>query len=401
MNVLFLSLLAFDSLKEENIYTDLLKEFINNGDKVYIISPLERRNKKNTYIMKEKNVEILRLKIGNIQKTNIIEKGFSIIFLEKQIINGIKKYFNKIKFDLILYSTPPITFYKSIKYVKDRDGAKSYLMLKDIFPQNAVDIGILSKKGLKSIIYNYFRKKEKNLYDISDYIGCMSKANIKYLLKHNDDLDPNKVEICPNSIQIIDKSINKEMKEKIRKKYEIPIDKKVFIYGGNLGKPQGIDFLIECLKYEKDNEKVFFVIVGDGTEFDKIYKYVNSSISKNVKLIKKIPKDEYNNLVAASDIGLIFLDYRFTIPNFPSRLLNYMQVKIPVIAATDECSDINIEIKNGEFGWSCLSNNVVEFDKCIKKALKEKIDINKEWNYLKDNYSSSRCYKIICKKVKK
>ena len=368
MNVLFLSLLSFDTLDEENIYTDLLKEFSNRGDNVYVVSPIERRFKKSTYIIEEKNVKILRLKIGNIQKTNIIEKGISTVILEYQIIKGIKKYFNNIKFDLILYSTPPITFYKAIKYIKNRDKAISYLMLKDIFPQNAVDIGILSQSGIKSIIYKYFRKKEKQLYYISDYIGCMSEANVKYIIQHNKELNENKIEICPNSINVKDKSIDENIRKQIREKYSIPYNKKIFIYGGNLGRPQGIDFIIECLEYEKDNNDIFFIIVGDGTEFKKIFQYINNHNLNNVKLMNKVPKDEYDKLVAASDIGLIFLDYRFTIPNFPSRLLNYMQAKLPVIAATDLNSDIGIEIEKGKFGWSCNSNNVVDFDKCIQKA---------------------------------
>lgn len=400
MNVLFLSLLSFDTLDEENIYTDLLKEFSNRGDNVYVVSPIERRFKKSTYIIEEKNVKILRLKIGNIQKTNIIEKGISTVILEYQIIKGIKKYFNNIKFDLILYSTPPITFYKAIKYIKNRDKAISYLMLKDIFPQNAVDIGILSQSGIKSIIYKYFRKKEKNLYYISDYIGCMSEANVKYIIQHNKELNENKIEICPNSINVKDKSIDENIRKQIREKYSIPYNKKIFIYGGNLGRPQGIDFIIECLEYEKDNNDIFFIIVGDGTEFKKIFQYINNHNLNNVKLMNKVPKDEYDKLVAASDIGLIFLDYRFTIPNFPSRLLNYMQAKLPVIAATDLNSDIGIEIEKGKFGWSCNSNNVVDFDKCIQKALKNQLDREDEWKYLEENFSTSKCYKIIKEKVK-
>lgn len=400
MNVLFLSLLSFDTLDEENIYTDLLKEFSNRGDNVYVVSPIERRLKKSTYIIEEKNVKILRLKIGNIQKTNIIEKGISTVILEYQIIKGIKKYFNNIKFDLILYSTPPITFYKAIKYIKNRDKAISYLMLKDIFPQNAVDIGILSQSGIKSIIYKYFRKKEKQLYYISDYIGCMSEANVKYIIQHNKELNENKIEICPNSINVKDKSIDENIRKQIREKYSIPYNKKIFIYGGNLGRPQGIDFIIECLEYEKDNNDIFFIIVGDGTEFKKIFQYINNHNLNNVKLMNKVPKDEYDKLVAASDIGLIFLDYRFTIPNFPSRLLNYMQAKLPVIAATDLNSDIGIEIEKGKFGWSCNSNNVVDFDKCIQKALKNQLDREDEWKYLEENFSTSKCYKIIKEKVK-
>jgi hypothetical protein len=400
MNVLFLSLLSFDTLDEENIYTDLLKEFSNRGDNVYVVSPIERQFKKSTYIIEEKNVKILRLKIGNIQKTNIIEKGISTVILEYQIIKGIKKYFNNIKFDLVLYSTPPITFYKAIKYIKNRDKAISYLMLKDIFPQNAVDIGILSQSGIKSIIYKYFRKKEKKLYYISDYIGCMSEANVKYIIQHNKELNENKIEICPNSINVKDKSIDENIRKQIREKYSIPYNKKIFIYGGNLGRPQGIDFIIECLEYEKDNNDIFFIIVGDGTEFKKIFQYINNHNLNNVKLMNKVSKDEYDKLVAASDIGLIFLDYRFTIPNFPSRLLNYMQAKLPVIAATDLNSDIGIEIEKGKFGWSCNSNNVVDFDKCIQKALKNQLDREDEWKYLEENFSTSKCYKIIKEKVK-
>ena len=253
MNLLFLTLLDFNSLNESNIYTDLLREFVKNGHKIYVISPVEGRKKQNTILKKENSVIILKLRIGNMQKTNIIEKGISTLLIEELFIEGIKKYFSNVRFDLVLYSTPPITFYKAVAYVKKRDKAKTYLMLKDIFPQNAVDLGILKKTGLKGIIYQYFRRKEKKLYAISDKIGCMSSANVAYILKHNSEINEEKVEICPNSIEVIDRSVSDEDKQAIRKKYGIPNDRIVFVYGGNLGKPQGIDFLIECLKKEKEN----------------------------------------------------------------------------------------------------------------------------------------------------
>ena len=164
MNVLFLTLLDFSSLQERNIYTDLLREFIKNGHEVYAISPVEKRKKQETHIIHENQTTILRIKIGNIQKTNVIEKGISTITIESAIKRAIKKYFSDVKFDLILYSTPPITLVSAIEYVKKRDEATSYLLLKDIFPQNAVDIGLMNTTGLKGILYHYFRKKGKKLY---------------------------------------------------------------------------------------------------------------------------------------------------------------------------------------------------------------------------------------------
>ena len=173
MNILFLTLSDFSSIEEKCIYTDLMRQFVKNGHTVYIVSPAEKRKCQSTKLINSESHKILKIAIGNIQKTNIIEKGLSTLTIEAKFIKGIKKYFAKVKFDLILHSTPPITLQKAVVYVKKRDNAKSYLLLKDIFPQNAVDLQMFSKN---SLIYRYFRTKEKRLYAQSDYIGCMSPA---------------------------------------------------------------------------------------------------------------------------------------------------------------------------------------------------------------------------------
>ena len=397
MNVLFLTLLDFDSINEHNIYTDLLREFVKHGHAVYVISPVERRKKQKTKFLREEKATILKLRIGNTQKTNIIEKGISTINIEPEFIRGIKRYFSNVKFDLILYTTPPITLCKAIEFVKKRDNAQTYLMLKDIFPQNAVDIGMLSKTGWKGILYRYFRDKEKKLYELSDYIGCMSQANVDYVLKFNPNIKPEKVGICPNSVEVIDRSAEEKERTDIRNKYDIPLDRKVFVYGGNLGKPQGIDFLIKCLRSQRDNGKVFFLIVGDGTEYEKIDNYIEEDQPENVRLMRRLPKEDYDTMVAACDVGMIFLDHRFTIPNFPSRLLSYMQAKIPILACTDVNTDIGCVIVNGGFGWWCESKDVDEFQQIIEKIIKDYAENMKdiEYRYLMENYSVSKNYEII------
>ena len=383
MNVLFLTLLDFGSIEEHNIYTDLLREFAKHGHKLYVISPVERRKRQETRLLETDKATILKLKIGNTQKTNLIEKGISTITIEPQFISGIKKFFSNVKFDLVLYSTPPITFCNAIEYVRKRDNAKTYLLLKDIFPQNSVDIGMLSKSGWKGLIYRFFRNKEKHLYRISDHIGCMSQANVDYVIKHNPDVDPSIVEICPNSIEVVDMSVDEKTREEIRKKYDIPLDKKVFVYGGNLGKPQGIDFMIQCLKSQEKNAEVFFIIVGDGTEFSKIESYMDKDHPQNVKLMRRLPKEDYDKMVGACDVGMIFLDHRFTIPNFPSRILSYMQAKIPVLAVTDPNTDIGKVIVTGGFGWWCESNDLQGFCKCISCTVNETVDGEDEFKLLK------------------
>ncbi len=402
MNILFLTLVDFESLQESNIYTDLLRKFVRNGHSIYAISPVEKRKKRETHLVKEKNATILRLQSGNTQRTNIIEKGISTVMIEPQFKAAMKKFFSDVKFDLVLYSTPPITFTGAVEFVKKRDGAKTYLLLKDIFPQNAVDIGLMSTSGLKGLLYKHFRRQEKRLYAISDRIGCMSQANVDYVVKHNPEVDPAKVEICPNCIEVVDKSVDEQTRVNIRNQYEIPLDKKVFVYGGNLGKPQGIPFIIECLGKCRDMEDAFFLIVGDGTEYHVLEEYAQASRQANFKLMKSLPKEDYDTMVAACDVGLIFLDHRFTIPNFPSRLLAYMQAKIPVLVCTDPNTDIGKVIVNGEFGWWCESNSAEKFGAIVEKVLDADKAVmgNRGYRYLEGHYTVESAYNTIMKELK-
>lgn len=404
MNLLFLTLVRIEDVREHGIYTDLMRKFRDEGHNVYIVTPHERRFGKSTELVERDCVKILGVKTLNIQKTNVVEKGLGTLLIESQYKSAIKKYFAGIKFDLVLYSTPPITFTKVVKFVKRQNPqAISYLLLKDIFPQNAVDIGMFSKN---SLFYKMFRKKEIELYKNSDYIGCMSPANVKFVVEHNDFVNPSQVEVAPNSIEVeFEKnSPEKQATERteIRQKYKLPLDKPIFIYGGNLGRPQGIPFVIECLDALKDRKDVHFVIVGDGTEFVRLLEWMTVSKPSNVSLFKRLPKDDYEILVRNCDVGLIFLDYRFTIPNYPSRLLSYLAAKMPIIAATDSNTDIGkIAEKNGYGHW-CESNDVAAFCKCVDKMLASDRNVmgNAGFKYLLENYQVCYTYNIITKHLK-
>lgn len=400
MNILFLTILDFNDIEETGIYTDLLREFANHNHKLYIISPTEKRKKIPTKLIDDGDIKILKLQIGNIQKTNILEKGISLLTLESKFKSSINKSFNEVKFNLIIYSTPPITLQKTVEYVKNRDKAKTYLLLKDIFPQNAVDLGMLSKSGARKLIYKFFRRKEEKLYIISDYIGCMSNANAEYIVKNNPYLSEKTIEVCPNSITPLEIYITEENKNKIRDKYNIAKDKVVFIYGGNLGKPQGIDFLIDCIKKNEENSNAFILIVGSGTEYTKLESFVNQIKPNNTKLINQLPKNDYEILANSCDVGLIFLDKRFTIPNFPSRLLSYMQASMPVIAATDINTDIKETIETGKFGFWCKSDDVDNFNKFVNILCDKQIRLEMGSNsrkYLESNFTSKHSYEIIMK----
>lgn len=393
MNVLFLSLMQYSTINERDIYTDLLREFIRNGHHVSILSSTEGSET----VIAEENSTIYRVPTGKIEKTSFLQKGINTILIEYRFIVAIKKHLSQVRFDLVLYPTPPITFVGAVKYVKERDGAKTYLMLKDIFPQNAVDIGIMSNHGVKGLIYRFFCRKERQLYAVSDHIGCMSQANVDYIVENHPELNPKKVGICPNCIEIMDKSVNVETRNAIRKKYGIPEDRIVFVYGGNLGRPQGVPFLVECLKTQKKNNQIYFLVVGEGTEYPVLERYSLTGDQDNFKLMQRLPKEDYDTLVGACDVGMLFLDHRFTIPNFPSRLLSYMQAKLPVLACTDPNTDVGKVIVDGGFGWWCESNSTDAFQETIETILRSDLPAmgKKGAEYLLQHYTEKNGYRAI------
>ncbi|MBW7869212.1 MAG: glycosyltransferase family 4 protein, partial [Brumimicrobium sp.] len=393
MNILFLTITRFTTIAERGIYTDLMRFFAEQGHKVCVVAPAERRFKKPTSLVEEGQVSILNVAIPNIQKTNVLEKGLSTLLLERLFHRAIKKHFSHIRFDLVIYSTPPITFTKIIREIKQRDNAHAYLLLKDIFPQNAVDLQMFKQGGM---IHRFFYHKELALYRVSDYIGCMSPANAAFLLKHHPWLDPSHIEVNPNSTSLLPSTTSQSPKSTIRESHQLPTDKTIFVYGGNLGKPQGISFLLQTIENCRDIEKAFFLVIGSGTEYPRIQRWFDTHKPANATLIETLPKAEYDIVLAACDIGLIYLDPRFTIPNYPSRLLSYLENSMPIITATDPNTDIGTIAEENGYGLKCLSGDIETMKQhikyCCENAEKVKEMGQKGYEFLKNNYTVQHSY---------
>lgn len=397
--ILFITLVAIDNINDRNIYADLVRLFVKNGHHVTIVSPIERRYKSWGRLEKSKDYNILRVNTLNNQKTNIVEKGIATFTIDFLMKRAIKKHFKNNSFDLAIYSTPPVTLINTIDYIKNKYGLETYLLLKDIFPQNAVDLGLIKKR---SFLHRYFRSIETKLYEISDRIGCMSQANVDYLIANNIDLEKYKVGICPNSIELSTKIFDNQKLILLRNEIGITESQRVFVYGGNLGIPQGVGFLIEILNSNKDKGDVFFIIIGSGTKYLDLLNWYQSESPSNVLVKSYIPKEEYDMYVNLADVGMIFLDYKFTIPNYPSRLLSYLESRIPILAFTDEVTDVGRNAEQRGYGMSCASNDLKRANELIEYFVNtNNVDIEKMGNigyeYFAKNYLVQNSYKEILK----
>ena len=154
---------------------------------------------------------------------------------------------------------------------------------------------------------------------------------------------------------------------------------------------------MQCLYSLREDQRIFFLIIGDGTEYTKLKNYITDEAFTNVLLMDRLKKEEYEKMVASCDVGMLFLDHNFEIPNFPSRLLGYLKYKLPVFAATDPNTDVGKIAKDEGFGWWIESDNVQDFKLTIEKILICNIEQMGEtgFNYLKMNYNAELWAKKI------
>ena len=188
-----------------------------------------------------------------------------------------------------------------------------------------------------------------------------------YVLTHNPEIHKEKVEILPNAIIPNPMPDRENAKKSVKERYDIPQNAITVLFGGNLGKPQDVPSLIKCLDAVKYRQDFHFIICGSGSDFYLLKEYKEKVEPKNLCLIDFLPKKEYDELASGCDVGLIFLDHRFTIPNYPSRILSYMENATPVICATDPNTDVGKMVEENGFGFVCESNSVEGFVSCLEK----------------------------------
>ena len=141
-------MIAYPDVNENsNMYTDLTEQFSKHHNVVTVAPSLNGK----TEITEEGQTRVLRVKTNKLFNVNAISKGIANIKLPYQYARAIKNELKGMSFDLIISPTPPITLYSAVKSLKKRFDSKHYLILRDIFPANAKDLGIM-KNHLLTIL---------------------------------------------------------------------------------------------------------------------------------------------------------------------------------------------------------------------------------------------------------
>lgn len=401
MNILFLFLRHSENPKDSTLTKDISDEFHKQGHNVYVATLLEKKEGRETQLKIENGYNVLRVKTGNyFDSPGKIEKGITALTMPNILKREIIKNIGNVKIDLIFTHTPFISNANLINGLKEHFNCKSMLHLWDIFPQNGEDIGLLKNR----LLINYFKSVEKKMYEAFDYVGCMSKGNLEYMKSHDEGFNKRQYFVLKNwAIIKPELEVDRDI---FREKYGYTKNDFICIFGGNMGKPQRLENLVCLAEKSKLNKDIKFLFVGKGTEQNKIEEMAKEKKLNNIKFLNYIPREDYEKLTASCDVGLVSLDERFTVPNFPSKTTDYFKLKLPILASLDSCSakDYGIflqeDVKGGLFAPAGDSEKL--YNQLMKLYSSRELRVNLGNNgrkYYEKNLGVHRAYETIMKEI--
>jgi len=345
------------------LISDLASELNEKSHKVSVIT-ISEDLKKNYELKKINKINTLIIKTGKINSTNSkIVRGINEMLISYKILKYGKFFFKRNKCDLIIWYSPSIFFGKVISKLKKKYKCKTYLILRDIFPQWAIDTGLIKNK----LIIKFLRYFENLQYKIADIIGVQSPKNLDYF--RNKKYQKLNLEVLYNwtktSNNLNINSINYRERYKLKGKF-------VLVYGGNIGFAQDMDNLIRLSKNLYSYSNIHLLIVGYGSEFFRIKNQILNENIKNISLHKPIKQNEFIKMLSQFDVGILSLDKNFKTHNFPGKMLGYMEASLPILASVNKGNDLIDLINSNQAGIAFTNGDDLEFKKNVIKLYTKK-----------------------------
>ena len=330
---------------------DLAIELQKRGNEVVVLTPSEQAsNDLETSV--EEGLVIARVRTGRIKGAGRVWRAIEEAQLSGKLWWRAKRFLTQKRCDLILFYSPSIFFGPLVRKLKALWKCPAYLILRDIFPEWAVDAGLL-RKGL---VYHLFRRMETYQYETADLIAVQCPANLKYFARAY----PRK----KFRLKVLYNWALLEVGDLPRTNYRscLGLEKGfAFLYGGNIGIAQDMDNLVRLAERMAWRADVHFVLIGCGSETERLKGTVAALSLRNVHILPAVGQSEYLSLVSEFDAGLLSLDARIRTHNIPSKLLGYLYWGLPVLASVNHGNDLFDVINRNRAGFCCVNGDHEEF----------------------------------------
>lgn len=329
---------------------DLAREFVHQGHQVTIITPHFDRDKPLFVQDHFDGVTVWRFYSGTIKGVGKVTRAINESLLSQRAWRSIAGQVEQDTFDGVVYYSPSIFFGSLVEKLKKRCKCPSYLVLRDFFPQWAVDSGLI-RAG--SLIERYFRFFESKSYRSADMIGVMSQRNLDIFNQNTEQRFPatilrNWASLEPH--QVTADAIN------IREQLGIK-NKVIYFYGGNIGHAQDMANLMRLVKRMQQYDCAHFLFVGQGDEVDLIQSLARKWELKNFSYLPSVNQDEFKNILAQVDVGLFSLSAQHSAHNFPGKLLGYMVQSLPILGSVNQGNDLMDLVNESAAGLISVNGN--------------------------------------------
>ena len=327
---------------------DMARALLSQGHEPLVIVPSnDLKNSYKTEIID--GIKVFRLKTFGATDIGYIWRGISEIVMSFTILSSIRKSGFPMKdLDGVVWYSPSIFFGPIVNLLKHKSNCPTYLILRDIFPEWALDLGILRKTP----IYYLFKLFAKYQYSLANIIGVQTPSNLKYL--ENWSMGSNRqLEVLNNWL-----STPHSKKTNISLTSTHLSGRKLFVYIGNMGIAQGMDVLIKLAESLQDRRDIGFLFVGRGSELERLKKYSSDKKLNNILFYEEVSSEEIPDLLSMCHVGLVALDSRHKSHNIPGKFLSYMHAGLPVLAKVNAGTDLINLIQDENVGYVYTGNKI-------------------------------------------
>ncbi len=338
---------------------DLSREFVRQGYELTVLLP--DAVIKTPWVIEEFNgVQVLRLKAPRTKDIGYVRRTLAELVMPFAMLRNLRKSpLANERWDGVVWYAPSIFHGPLVSALKRSSACKSYLIIRDIFPEWAVDMGLMGR-GLP---YRFFDAVARYQYSVADVIGVQTPGNQRYFeswLAHTG-----------RHLEVLQNWLDKpsRMRCSIRVDQTILAGRKVFVYAGNMGVAQGMDILLDLADKLRNRLEVGFLFVGRGSDAARLKGAAQARQLDNVVFFDEIDPDEIPDLYAQCDAGIVALDPRHKSHNIPGKFLTYMQSGLPVLANINAGNDLAQMIRDERVGQVCETNQVDELLLLIEKLL--------------------------------
>lgn len=346
---------------------DLSREFSRQGHDITVLLPsMEQQD--SWRIENFDGVQVLRLKAPRTKDVGYFRRTIAELIMPFAMLWQLRKSpFSNVKWDGVIWYAPSIFHGPLAKSLKKSSGCKGYLIIRDIFPEWVVDMGLMGR----GIPYLFFGAIARYQYSIADVIGVQTHGNIHYFDRW--------LKKSGRSLEVLHNWLDKPVQNKcsIRVSDTPLAGRKIFVYAGNMGVAQGMDILLDLASKLQNQQDIGFLFVGRGSDLTRLKTISEAMKLNNVAFFDEVHPDEIPDLYAQCSVGIVALDIRHRSHNIPGKFLTYMQCGLPVLANINAGNDLARIIRAEQVGQVCESNRVDELLQMVQKLLVQiELDVN-------------------------